>query len=255
MMKKTLLYLALTVLPLMAAAQETPPTSDLPPTISVSAKGSDVREVLHTMFTQVRRSFVMEPNVRFALFLSLEEVEFDEALQIVCQTAELKIDIQNGIYYISKAPAKRPVQDVKPEVKPVQPNPSTATAAGPASAAGKAAAPTTAAVPTAAVPPVQATKPKGRLTETVLTKRLTTRLDKTDIRMVFGAFARQTGVEIEVDASVPNYKLDAYLLNTSLKFALDKVTEAAGLKYRFTDEMSIQIYRPEGEHRVQIITD
>ena len=43
----------------------------------------------------------------------------------------------------------------------------------------------------------------------------------------------QAGIAIEVDPTVPGYKLDAYLINTSLKYALDQVTEAAGLKYRF----------------------
>jgi type II secretory pathway component GspD/PulD (secretin) len=73
-----------------------------------------------------------------------------------------------------------------------------------------------------------------------LSAKLSTRLQKTDIRDVFDEFSRQTKVEIVVDASVPNYKIDAYMFNTSLRFALDRVCKAAGLTYTVAGKM-IQI--------------
>src|SRR4051812_35562885 len=102
-MKKSVL-LSLLILPCFAAAapfdgagQATTPTSQ----ISVKAKGDDVRSVLSDMFNQTKKNFVLAPGVRFVLYLSLDKVEFDEALEIICQQANLRVEIQNGIYYIS----------------------------------------------------------------------------------------------------------------------------------------------------------
>jgi hypothetical protein len=199
-----------------------PPATTMPSSVSISATGTDVKLVLGQLFGQVHKNFVIEPNTYFALNLSLDKVDFDEALMIVLKIANLKSELQNGIYYISKAPAKKPTVD----------NSATTT-------------------PTTTVP----AKPVGTLPKTVLTKKLTTRLAKIDIRELFTEITKQTGVTIEIDKSVPNYKLDAYLINTSLKYALDQITTAAGLEYKFTDTLSIQIIKPAEEtSRVSIVT-
>ena len=74
-----------------------------------------------------------------------------------------------------------------------------------------------------------------------LTKRLTVQLKKMDIREVFDEFSRQTNIDIEIDESVPSYKLDAYFYNTSLKFALDKICKVANLKYTTTLSKTLRI--------------
>ncbi len=202
-----------------------PPAVTTPTSVSIAAAGTDVKLVLGQLFAQVHKNFVIEPNIYFALNLSLDKVDFDEALMIVLKTANLKSELQNGIYYIGKAPAKKPTVD----------NSTTTT-------------------PTTTVP----AKPAGTLPKTVLTKKLTTRLAKIDIRQLFSEITKQTGVTIEIDKSVPNYKLDAFLINTSLKYALDQITTAAGLEYKFTDTLSIQITKPaappEETSRVSIVT-
>lgn len=190
---------------------------EAPPTVTVASKGHDVRLVLHDMFKQVGKSFVLEPNIRFGLYLAFEKVEFEEALRLVCRIASLDIDVQNGIYFITKT---------KPAVS---------------------------AAPATAVKGSFEAKPKGKLPESVLGKRLTTRADKADIRALVADIGKQTGVTLEVAADVPAFKLDAYLLNTSLKYALDTICSAAKLQYKFTDNLSIEISKAEPSNGVKIV--
>ena len=77
-----------------------------------------------------------------------------------------------------------------------------------------------------------------------LAKRVTTRLPKADLRAVFAAFSTQTGIGITVDESVPRYRVDAYLKATSLKYALNEVTRAAGLTWSIEGD-AIRITKPE----------
>lgn len=168
---------------------------------SVAAKGTDVRGVLYDLFTQSKKSFVLEPNVRTVLYLSLTDVPFDEALEIICHTAGLKYEINGAIYYVSVERKAEPVKP-KPEVQP---------------------------------------KPLGKIADKELLAKIETRFSMTDIRKVFEEFQSQTGIVIEVDKKVPAYKIDAFLVSTSLKYSLDVVTKAAGLVWVKTDNRTIQI--------------
>lgn len=232
-MKKPLILLAasLVMAPLAlsqgeGAAQEPPkavpetPTKatakvDGPAVVSVSSKGHDVRSVLHDMFKQAEKSFVLEPNIRFALYLSLEKIEFEEALRLVCRMSELTIDVQNGIYFIHAKKSSVPATAVKGAFE------------------AKAA-------------------PKGKLATSVLAKKVTTRFDKVDIRKLLSNISEQTDVTFEVAEDVPGFKLDAYLIGTSLKYALDTICTATKLQYKFTDNLSIAISKAEPTNRVSI---
>jgi len=174
--------------------------------ISITSRGKDVRDVLFDLFEQSKKNFVLETNVRFYLYLNLKDVSFDEALAIVLKNAELEFEIQNGIHYITKPAPQPPV--TKPEVKVIKPQPVT---------------------------------PLGKLTDSDLQKRVTTKLSLADIRAVFAEFSKQTGIKIEVSSNVPQYKLDAFLNATSLKYALDVITQAADLVYTRTDMKTILI--------------
>lgn len=185
-------------------------------TVSISASGSDVRGVLHDLFTQAKKNYVCDPFSSFVLHLSLTGVEFEEALQIVCKVANLEYEVQNGIYYVDRKKTQAPTKGAT-EIKATLP-----------------------------------VKPKGKLPDAVLEKMVTVRLDKTELKTVFGEFGKQAGITVEVASSVPGYKIDAYLINTSLKYALDMVTNATALKYRLTDRMTIEIYKPEPENSVKV---
>jgi type II secretory pathway component GspD/PulD (secretin) len=179
--------------------------------VSVTGKATDVRAILADLFAQAKQNYVLQPGVQAALYLTLDKIEFEEALNIICAQSKLQFEIQNGIYFITKA---------KPAVI----------------------APATPVI-------------KGTLDKSVLDKRLTTRLNKTDIRAVFAEFAKQTQVALDVDKTVPNFKLDAILTKATLRYALEKVTEATGLKFKFTDHLTILIYKPEDGNKVAISHD
>lgn len=185
------------------------------PQVSISAKGDDVRSVLYELFRQSGHNFVLDAGVRWVLYLHLEDVTFQEALDIVVQNAEIGYEVKGGVYYIGK---NRPKPQAKPT--PAKPNPT----------------------PTRPENPGQPeTPPKGRVSDEALQKHLTTRYSVTPIRKVFEEFSRQTGVKIEVGESVPDYKLDAFLIDTSLKYALDVICDAAKLKWSKTDRGTILI--------------
>lgn len=252
------LFLALAALPYFGMSQASQ-------TVKVSARGTDVRTVVHDLFTQGKKNYILDPNVELQLYLSLNDVEFDEAFELICKTAGLTYEVQNGIYFIKAdpkgpshvkpAPAKtepkaetKPLPkpdtktDPKPEVKTQPKAPIKEATAKPRdpgdplstvpSVGGK---PVVVPAKTAAAPTV----PHQTLDQSILSKRVTTRLQKVDLRDLAAELSKQVGVQIEVDPSVPSYRLDAYLLKTSLKYALDRIAKAAGLNYIFTDRNSI----------------
>ena len=191
-------------------AQDAPVSTSDAGLVTIASRGKDVREVLHDLFTQAKKNYVLDGAPRSNLFLVLNGVDFEETLAIVCKSANLQFEKQNGIYFLSPIAKPTAVQVVDPAPRPV--------------------------------PIVE--KPKGRLPETVLTKRFTTKFTKTDFRKVVAEIAKQTNVRIEVDGDVPTRLVDAFLLDTSLKYGLDLLTSALGLEYRFSEQQSLVIGRP-----------
>lgn len=178
-------------------------------TVDVKANGTDIRDVLYQLFTQAKKSYVLQPGIRSALNLNLVGVDFDEALQVVCEAASLKAELQNGIYYIGrKAATKSPKQDGESGI--------------------------------------EVTKPESVLPKSVLSRKVTTKMSKAPLKLVIAEFGKQTHLKFEVDPSVPAYRLDAFLTKLSLKQALDQITKAAKLEYEFTKRRSILI-RPAEE--------
>ena len=100
-------------------------------------------------------------------------------------------------------------------------------------------------VPAPKPPTIAAAPAPAKLSPMVLKRRLTTRLSKAPLSTVIEAFSQQTGVDIEIDKNVPAYKLDAFLTNTSLGVALERVTRAANLIFRFTDHKTLLIEAPQ----------
>lgn len=177
--------------------------------VTIASRGTDVRPVLFDLFTQSKKNFVLEPNIYHVLYLSLAGVEFDEALEIVCNVAGLGYQIDNGVYFIGKRKPGQAAAIIS------EPKPTT-------------------------VPTVIVAK-KGKLTDHELNKRLTTRLSVTPITEVFKSFTKQTGIEILVDKDVPAFRIDAYLIDTSLQYALDVIMRSTNLKYTLTDNKQILV--------------
>jgi hypothetical protein len=246
-MKKTLFVTTLAALAIIAPAQVQ--------RVSIKSKGDDIRQVIATIFEQTNQQYVLETGVRQSLYMNLENVALDKAIEIVGNVAELSFTKKEGIWYVntrrgSKTSKPPVVTTPKNEVTGAQkfvPNPNGDPKKG---------TPITK-DPIKIEPATKPPKEKGTGEKTTsektsgekpsatkkidLTARLTTKLQKTDIREVFAEFGRQTEVKIEVADSVPNYKIDAFMFNTSLKFALDRVCAAAGLKYEFAPGKTVRI--------------
>lgn len=235
-MKKLTAFLVLASMSLAGFAQTnsgtgSAVTSSTPGTVTIASKGNDVRYVLHDLFDQSKKNYVLDPGVRFVLFLSLRDVDFDEALQTICKNASLSFEIQNGIYYVGKAKSTAPAKDSASAPKIVTPKSETK----PASQAEvkpttTPKTPKTQESPASSVK-VSTTSKSAIPVKSVLVNLVTIRVSKTDIKTVFAQIAKQSHSSITLDKAIPAYRLDVNLRQTSLKYALDTICKAAALKY------------------------
>ena len=176
--------------------------------VTIASRGESVRNVLFDLFVQTKHNFVLEPNIHFILYLSLAGVEFEEALNIVSNVANLEYEIDSGIYFIGKKKLGLTViLTPKPTALPIKP----------------------------------IKVKRGKLTPAEMSQRITTRFSLTNLSDVFVEFTKQTGVEIIMDKDVPMYRIDAFLIDTTLEYALTVVARASGLTYKLTDDKQIRI--------------
>jgi len=221
------LPLVLLFLPVLASANQasntTKPASTETIPVTISAKGEEVRKVLMSLFDQEKKQYVIQAETRYSVYLSLDNTDFHKALDIVCNLAGLQADLRDGIYFVHTATKLDPKP--QPTLKQL-PTP----------------APT---VPTVIQHPAapKLVKPVvlGPVPASALQKHVTTRFKKTAIRDLFADLSKQSGVKIVVDEKVPAYKLDAFLINTSLRYALNSVTKAAGLTWKLPADQTILI--------------
>lgn len=218
------LSLCLVLLPMAGWSQTSVPSGSAPvvsPKVTLRAKGEDVRSVLANLFEQAKKQYVLPSNVHYALFLSVENMDFDRALGLVCEQANLSFEIQDELYRVRNAPKK--------SASPNPPKPAVPDE-------GEVTATLTAPMPD----PTLALAGKK-----ALTRKVTTRLTKADLRKVLALLSEQAEVPIDIESNVPGYKVDAFLLNTSLKYALDRITKAASLDYRVTETGTILVSRKQ----------
>lgn len=254
-MKKLLVLITLMALPWAAIAQENHQSGSTVESVSVagkkisiSAKGLDVRSVLYDLFKQTGKNFVIDQGVRYVLYLNLTDVEFTEALHVVLKQADLGYETKNDIFYIGNNRPKTYKLPIESKTAPALP-----THEGKAPTTPPAQHKPTGEKPAEHKPTGQKTEekkpveskpavpPQKKLSLQDLQRRLTTRMSMADIRSVFEEFGKQTKIKIEIDPAVPYYKIDAFLIDTSLKYALDVVTDAAKLKYTLTETGTIRI--------------
>ncbi len=228
-------------------------------TIKVKSRGEDIRTVIDSIFDQAGKQYVLETNFHQSLYMNIDGISFQKAIEIISKVTDMEFEEKQGIWYIHKKPitsahgfygaapmpkASAPVVKPTTTLKPTKVTKAPAKSTGPKIQDVKknTTKPTPTKVVTAAqgfsgpTTPIQLDQPKVNLTG-----RLTVQLKKMDIRDVFSEFGRQAKIDIELDDSVPNYKLDAAFYNTTLKFAIDKVCKVAGLKYSITPSKTIRI--------------
>lgn len=169
--------------------------------VSLDARGEDVREVLATLFAQAHKTYALDASIKGKLYVKLDAVPYEKALEIVLAQSGLVAKSKDGILIVSPVPTPAPV--AKPATAPVVKKP-------------------------VAAPPA--------ITPATFARKVTTRLNRKPLADVFAAFGEQAKVKIELDPSVPAYKIDAFFVKTSLKYALDRVCKAAGLRYAVEGE-------------------
>ncbi len=162
--------------------------------VSLDARGDDVREVLATLFAQAHRPYALDASIKGRLYVALDRMPYAKALGIVLAQANLVAREKDGVTMIAPAP-----KVVAPAPAPV--------------------------VEKKAAPPVVAIPPSA------FARRVTTRLSRAPLADVFAALGEGAKVEIVLDPSVPAYRVDAFFARTSLRYALDRVCKAAGLRY------------------------
>jgi type II secretory pathway component GspD/PulD (secretin) len=197
-MKKLLISTLIATLSVVALAQNM--------TVRVKAKGDDLRVVLASIFEQTGQQYVVQTSARQGLYLSLDGVTLEYAIEVIAEVTDLEFEKKAGVWYVR---TKKPV--ARTQAQNFAPNAPIASPALP------------------------------NFDPSTLEKKVSTKLTKTSIKDVFSAFAKQTGITITIDKGVPLYKIDAFMYNTSLKFALERICKAAGLKYDLLPGKTVRI--------------
>ncbi len=223
-MQKFLLVclLASTVLVVFAASKQDPlddRNQQVMRKVTVQSEGEPVSRVLAKILVQSKKDFVIEPKISQPIFLSFTNLDFDEALERVCQIANLQYKLQDDIYYIGL------VSDHENHTKQKE-------------------------IPSKII---QTSPKKNRLSKSVLKRNISLDLKKSSLRNVFRTIAQQSRVKIELDSKVPHLILDLSFKKISLKEALDLLTSKLGLMYQFTDHRNILISKPL-KHTLKIIS-
>ncbi|MFQ3611396.1 MAG: STN domain-containing protein, partial [Fimbriimonadales bacterium] len=79
------------------------------PKVTLEARGEDAREVFANLFRQVDRDFVLNLPAGKPVYLTLREVPFLRALNLLCEATQTRFSVRDGVYYISPAePEPRP---------------------------------------------------------------------------------------------------------------------------------------------------
>lgn len=196
---------ALALLPTFAFAQTETTTENN--LITTTAKGIDARVVLYDIFKQTQKNFVTEVGMNYPLYLNLCNVPFEEAIAVICKMIGVTHRVENNIYIFFKQKLGTP-----------------------------------ATYPILTMPGTPAPKP---LDPKTLDKKLTIRMELQELKAVVAEIGKQTGTTIELGPEVRKLKLNAFLINTSLRFALNSITQSAGLVYTLTDKGTILISAPD----------
>lgn len=181
------------------------------PLVSLDARGDDVREVLATLFAQAGKAYALDASIKGKLYVKLDGMRYDKALAIVLAQTGLGAKEKDGVMMVKPLPAIAPVIASVPKPKPVV--------------------------------PVEKPLPKP-LAPNALAQRVTTRASRAPLAEVLASLGAQAKVTIELDSKVPAYRIDAFFIKTSLRYALDRVCKAADLRYVIQGEKIVVSVKP-----------
>ncbi|MBS1707976.1 MAG: hypothetical protein JSS65_04560 [Armatimonadetes bacterium] len=195
--------------------------------VTISSKGREVRDVLYDLFTQSKKSFVIESETKGNLYLSLTDVPFEQALTIVLKQTDLCCWMDGDIAYIRKASSMSAGLDANTNPQRVFESKKPKATETPQK-------------------PKAADKPKVTKAPALdLDKPITVNLTKVGLREVMKELSKQTDIEIVVAKDVKDYKLDAHLEGKTLRYALELITKSAKLQFGTTDYGAVLV-----EHKV-----
>lgn len=179
--------------------------------VNISSKGRDVRQVVHDLFVQVGKNYVLDQNATSELYLNLSNVDFDEALEIICHNAGLKYQLRNGIFYIGKElkrPPAKPTVTKEPEGKPVH-------------------------TETVSRAPIMSRPVSGSFR-------------KKELRQILSDLGRQAGVLIVVAEDIPKRYIDVTFGKTSLGYALSVIAGPLKLRVETRPDGSLYVASRDG---------
>lgn len=76
--------------------------------ITLEARGRPAGEVFAELFAQAKLDFVLNVAVTRPIYLSLREVPFMRALQLLCEASQTRFSVRDGVYYIEPKSAAAP---------------------------------------------------------------------------------------------------------------------------------------------------
>ena len=98
-MIKSITTLAIAAFALTAFAQQSQ-------TVKIKSRGEDIRTVIDTIFEQTGKQYVLETNFHQSLYMNLDGISFQKAIEIISNVTEMEFEEQQGIWYIHKKPIK-----------------------------------------------------------------------------------------------------------------------------------------------------
>ncbi|MDW8052869.1 MAG: hypothetical protein RMJ83_10390 [Armatimonadota bacterium] len=81
--------------------------------ITLEARGTDAREVFAALFTQAKVDFILQVDIQRPVYLTLREVPFTRALQLLCEATNTRYSVRDGVYYITPLPKGAPLPQVQ----------------------------------------------------------------------------------------------------------------------------------------------
>lgn len=82
--------------------------SPIEPQVSVEARGSDVRDLIHSMFVQAKLEYVLDHTVKGTAHLILRDAPLSRAFQVIGEHASVQFALKDGIYHVSARPKTAP---------------------------------------------------------------------------------------------------------------------------------------------------
>jgi len=83
-------------------------TTSQEPLVTLESRGKDAREVFAELFLQAAKPFVLHVSLERPVYLTLPEMPFLRALQLLCAATDTRFTVRDGVYLIvPRTPSER----------------------------------------------------------------------------------------------------------------------------------------------------